>query len=46
MELLGNSLDNAYRYCRDKVRIAAQPVSQALHHRTGLVLEIDDDRKL
>lgn len=43
MELLGNLLDNAYKYCKGKVRITAQPVSQALHHRTGLVLEIDDD---
>ena len=43
MELLGNLLDNAYKYCNGKVRITAQPVSQPLHHRTGLVLEIEDD---
>ncbi len=43
MELLGNLLDNAYKYCKAKVRITAQPVSQPLHHRTGLVLEIEDD---
>lgn len=43
MELLGNLLDNAYKWCAGIVRVTAQPVSQALHHRTGLVLEIEDD---
>jgi two-component system sensor histidine kinase PhoQ len=43
MELLGNLLDNAYKWCGGNVRVTAQPVSQALHHRTGLVLEIEDD---
>lgn len=43
MELLGNLLDNAYKWCHGKVRLTAQPVSQALHQRSGLVLEIEDD---
>ena len=39
LELLGNSLDNAYKWCRLKVRVTAQLVGQ--EHRLELLIEDD-----
>jgi two-component system sensor histidine kinase PhoQ len=44
LEILGNLLDNAYKWCRQRVRVGAEPLKQATSaHRTGLRLWVEDD---
>jgi two-component system sensor histidine kinase PhoQ len=43
MELAGNLLDNAYKYCREHVRLRARADHRPEWRRSGLLLEIDDD---
>jgi two-component system sensor histidine kinase PhoQ len=43
MELIGNLLDNAFKYCREQVRISVQPLPVADSRRNGLSIVIDDD---
>ena len=43
MELAGNLLDNAYKYCRSRVRLRASADERPEWRRAGLLLEIDDD---
>ncbi len=43
MELAGNLLDNAFKYGRRQVRLAARPADRVDWRRAGLSLVIDDD---
>jgi two-component system sensor histidine kinase PhoQ len=43
MELAGNLLDNAYKYCRGRVRLRARADERPQWRRSGLRLEVDDD---
>jgi two-component system sensor histidine kinase PhoQ len=43
MELAGNLLDNAYKYCAHKVRLRARAEPRPEWRRSGLSLEVDDD---
>jgi len=43
MELAGNLLDNAYKYCRSQVRLRARGDPRPEWRRSGLRLEVDDD---
>ena len=40
LEVLGNILDNAYKYCRRTVRVTANATA---NDKPGLILEIEDD---
>jgi two-component system sensor histidine kinase PhoQ len=42
LELLGNLMDNAYKHCRQQVRISTH-VSDAADNTTSLVLSVEDD---
>lgn len=47
VEILGNLLDNAFKWCRSRVRVRATPLAvpagaQAAH-RSGLLISIEDD---
>jgi two-component system sensor histidine kinase PhoQ len=43
MELTGNLLDNAFKYCRSIVRLRARADERPEWRRNGLVLEVEDD---
>lgn len=43
MELLGNLIDNAYKWCRNRVEISAQQEPIDGKHRPGLIIIIGDD---
>jgi two-component system sensor histidine kinase PhoQ len=42
-EILGNLLDNAYKYCRGRVLVAAGPAPSDDSVRAGLELRVEDD---
>ena len=43
MELIGNLLDNAFKYCREQVSISVKPLQIPESRRAGLIIVIDDD---
>ncbi len=43
MELLGNLLENAYKWCDQHVSVLIKTLTQHNHNRTGLIIEIADD---
>ena len=43
MELLGNLLDNAFKWCKSRVLLTAAPIDQARARRPGLLLRVEDD---
>jgi two-component system, OmpR family, sensor histidine kinase PhoQ len=43
LELAGNLMDNACKYCRSAIAVRATPWTAAAWRRPGLVLEIEDD---
>jgi two-component system sensor histidine kinase PhoQ len=43
MEIAGNILDNACKFCRKQVRIVAQPLVSPDTRREGLLLVVEDD---
>jgi two-component system, OmpR family, sensor histidine kinase PhoQ len=43
MEIVGNVLDNACKWCRSRVRVTAQPLGQRSMRRAGLLLIVEDD---
>lgn len=43
MELLGNLMDNAYKWCGKQVTVSAQPLAEPFHRRSGLQLTVEDD---
>lgn len=43
LELTGNLLDNAFKYCRRRVVLRARPEERSEWRRPGLELEIEDD---
>jgi two-component system, OmpR family, sensor histidine kinase PhoQ len=43
LELAGNLIDNACKYCRNAVEVRATPWTAAEWRRPGLVLEVEDD---
>lgn len=42
-ELVGNLLDNAYKWAKQKVRVQLQPIQDASRRREGVCLMIEDD---
>jgi two-component system sensor histidine kinase PhoQ len=42
-EILGNVLDNAYKWCRGRVRVRARNAAPNASERAQLVLEVEDD---
>ncbi len=45
LELAGNLMDNACKYCRGSVAVRATPWTSVDWRRPGLVLEVEDDGK-
>jgi two-component system sensor histidine kinase PhoQ len=43
MELAGNLLDNAFKWCRSRVALHAAPLAAAGQRRAGLSLVVEDD---
>ena len=43
MELAGNLLDNAFKWCRTRVAVGAAPLASAGQRRAGLLLVVEDD---
>src|SRR5690606_11278312 len=43
MELLGNLLENAFKWCRHRVLFSARSMTTAPHRRAGLLLVVEDD---
>jgi two-component system sensor histidine kinase PhoQ len=43
MEVLGNVLENAFKYGRGVVRVASRPIEAAASRRPGLEVRIEDD---
>ncbi len=43
MEVLGNLLDNAFKWCTGRVSVRAQPMRDSRFRRSGVRLTIDDD---
>lgn len=43
LELLGNLLENAYKWCDQNVSITVKTLTLKNHKRTGLIIEIADD---
>ena len=43
LEVLGNLLDNAYKYGRGRVGVTASAVTSPRHRRPGLAVKIEDD---
>jgi two-component system, OmpR family, sensor histidine kinase PhoQ len=43
LELAGNLMDNAWKYCRDSIAVRATPWTAAGWRRPGLVLDIEDN---
>ncbi|MEA3277623.1 MAG: ATP-binding protein [Pseudomonadota bacterium] len=42
-EILGNLLDNAYKWCRERVRVRARTAPDPRGRRSQLLIEIEDD---
>jgi two-component system sensor histidine kinase PhoQ len=42
-EIAGNLLDNAFKWCRSKIRISAEPVISLTARRDGLQIVVEDD---
>ncbi|KAF1711980.1 two-component sensor histidine kinase [Pseudoxanthomonas kalamensis DSM 18571] len=42
-ELLGNLLENAFKWARSRVLLTAQPRLDSAHRRAGLLLAVEDD---
>ncbi len=45
LELAGNLMDNAHKYCQRQVAVRATPWTSAEWRRPGLVLDVEDDGK-
>lgn len=43
MELSGNLLDNAFKYCREQVRVSVNPLHVPGSRRDGIVIAVEDD---
>jgi two-component system, OmpR family, sensor histidine kinase PhoQ len=43
LELLGNLLENAFKWCRHSVLLTAEPLHKARGRRAGLKLRVEDD---
>lgn len=43
MELLGNLLENAFKWCGSRVLLTAAPIASAKARRPGLLLRVEDD---
>ncbi len=43
MELLGNLMDNACKWCHHRVAITALPLADIIHRHSGLELRVEDD---
>jgi len=43
LELAGNLMDNAWKYCKSTVAVRATPWTAAEWRRPGLVLDVEDD---
>jgi two-component system sensor histidine kinase PhoQ len=43
MELMGNLLDNAFKWCRGRVLLTAEPLGLPKARRPGLLLRVEDD---
>jgi two-component system sensor histidine kinase PhoQ len=43
LELAGNVMDNAWKYCRKAIAVRATPWTAAGWRRPGLVLDVEDD---
>lgn len=43
MELVGNLLDNAFKYCREQVRLSVNPLHVPGSRRAGIVITVEDD---
>ncbi len=43
LELAGNLMDNAFKYCRKSITVRATPWTAAAWRRPGLVLDVEDD---
>lgn len=43
LELLGNLLDNAWKYCRGEIAVRAMPWTSAEWRRPGLAIDVEDD---
>jgi two-component system sensor histidine kinase PhoQ len=43
LELAGNVMDNAWKYCRQAIAVRATPWTAAGWRRPGLVLDVEDD---
>ncbi len=43
LELAGNLMDNAWKYCRSEIAVRAMPWTAAEWRRPGLVLDVEDD---
>jgi len=42
-EIAGNLLDNAFKWCRSRIRISAEPVISLTARRDGLQIVVEDD---
>ncbi len=42
-EMLGNLLDNAFKYARQRIAVSATVRSEGRHHRRWIVITVDDD---
>ena len=43
LELLGNLMDNAFKWCRSRVLLTARPIVHHRSRRPGLLLRVEDD---
>lgn len=43
LELLGNLMDNAFKWCRSRVLLTARPIVHLRSRRAGLLLRVEDD---
>ena len=43
MEVIGNLTDNAYKYCKQRVRISVRMQSHSKKQTNGILLSLDDD---
>ncbi len=43
MELVGNLMDNAFKWCKSRVLLTAQPIRNPKARRPGLFLRVEDD---
>jgi two-component system sensor histidine kinase PhoQ len=43
MELVGNLLDNAFKYCHEQVRLVVTPLPVPGSRRVGIVITVEDD---